>query len=137
MIVVCTYCYLIKVKAKQKHLFPNIIDIKIRTFCYFDNITKFEDFDLDNVLIDEKSYEKIFVFNISCKTLVGAVFQAEKYDFIYNRIRYRIIRIKSGIKFVVCHNYAKIEVDSCDSLLLENTLILHSVIILFKSVFNK
>ena len=69
--------------------------------------------------------------------MVGAVFQAEKYDFIYNRIRYRIIRIKNGIKFVVCHNYAKIEVDSCDSLLLENTLILHSVIILFKSVFNK
>ena len=70
--------------------------------------------------------------------MVGAVFQAEKYDFIYNRIRYRIIRIKSGIKFVVCHNYAKIEVDSCDSLLLENTLILHSVIILFSQfLINK
>ena len=69
--------------------------------------------------------------------MVRAAFQTEKYDFIYNRIRYRIIRIKSGIKFVVCHNYAKIKVDSCDSLLLENTLILHSVIILFKSVFNK
>ena len=29
------------------------------------------------------------------------------------------------------------EIDSCDSVTLENTLILHNVIILIKSVFNK
>ena len=31
------------------------IDIKIRTFYYFVDIIKFEDFDLDNILIYEKS----------------------------------------------------------------------------------
>ena len=29
---------------------------------YFDDIIKLEDFDLDNILIDEKSYENIFIY---------------------------------------------------------------------------
>ena len=32
------------------------IDIKNRTCYYFDHIIKIEDFDLNNILIDEKSY---------------------------------------------------------------------------------
>ena len=32
------------------------IDIKNRTCYYFDHIIKIEDFDLDNILIDEKCY---------------------------------------------------------------------------------
>ena len=35
------------------------------------------------------------------------------------------------------NNYAKIKIDSYDSLPLEKTLTLHNVIILIKSVFNK
>ena len=46
------------------------IDIKNRTCCYFDNIIKIEDLDLDNVLIVEKLYENILVYNISYKTSV-------------------------------------------------------------------
>ena len=40
------------------------IDIKNRTYYYFDHIIKTEDFELDNILIDEKSYENILVYNI-------------------------------------------------------------------------
>ena len=43
------------------------IDIKNRAFYYFDGMIKTEDFDLDNILIDEKSYETILVYNISYK----------------------------------------------------------------------
>ena len=32
------------------------IDIKYRACCYFNGIIKIEDFDLDDILIDEKSY---------------------------------------------------------------------------------
>ena len=32
--------------------------------------TKFKDFDLDNILIDGKSYKNIFVCNISYKILI-------------------------------------------------------------------
>ena len=46
------------------------IDIRSGTY-YFDNITKFEDLDLDNILIDAKSYENILVYNISYKNLIG------------------------------------------------------------------
>ena len=40
------------------------IDIKNRTCYYFDEIIKIEDFDLDNILIVEKSYKNILVYNI-------------------------------------------------------------------------
>ena len=46
------------------------IDIKIRTFYYFVDIIKFEDFDLDNILIYEKPQENILVYEILYKTLV-------------------------------------------------------------------
>ena len=43
------------------------------------------------------------------------LFGGEKYDFIYNRIRY-LIGLKSAL------NYSKIKVDSYEPLLLEKTL---------------
>ena len=46
-------------------------DIKNRTCYYFDDITKIENFNLDSILIDVKSYENILVYNISYKTLIG------------------------------------------------------------------
>ena len=39
---------------------------------YFDDIIKIEDFDLDDILIDENSYENIFVYNISYKSLIDS-----------------------------------------------------------------
>ena len=42
------------------------------------------------------------------------LFGAEKYDFIYNRIRY-LIGVKSGITYVISQNYAQIKVDSSSS----------------------
>ena len=44
---------------------------------------------------------------------------------------------KSGITYVFSHNYAKIKIDSYDSLPLEKALTLHNVIILIKSVLKK
>ena len=64
------------------------------------------------------------------------LFGSEKYDFLYNRIRY-LIGVKIGITYVISHNYAKIKVDSYDSLPLEKAMTFHNVIILIKSVFNK
>ena len=90
---------------------------------YFDDIIKFEDFDLDNILIDEKSYEHILVYNISYKTLFGTELcvldlikymdllefmmeldiqynlELKKYDSIYNRIKH-LIKVKNGITYV-------------------------------------
>ena len=86
--------------------------------CYYSyDIIKFEDFDIDNILIDENPYEDILVYSISLKTLMGAkhlrirfnkidgffrvygktryliLLGDEKYDLTYNRIRYHI-RVK-------------------------------------------
>ena len=65
-------------------------------------------------------------------TLLGS----EKYETIYNRIRY-IISQKSGITYIFSHYFAKMKDDSYDSLPIEKRLILHNVIIHIKSVINK
>ena len=38
---------------------------------FFDDIIKIEDFDLDNIVLDEKLYENSLVYNISYKTFVA------------------------------------------------------------------
>ena len=48
------------------------IDIRNHTCYYFDGIINIGDFNLDNILIDEKSYQNILVYNISYKTLIDA-----------------------------------------------------------------
>ena len=48
------------------------IDIKNRTCYHINDIITIEDFHFSNVLINEKSYENILVYDISYKTLIGA-----------------------------------------------------------------
>ena len=64
------------------------------------------------------------------------LFGSEKYDVIDNRIRY-LISLKSSIAYAFSHYYAKIKVDSYDSLPIEERLTLHDVIILIMSVLKK
>ena len=87
------------------------IDIKNRTYYYFNDIIKIEIFNLDNILIDEKSRKSVFAYNISYRNLIAkplrirfykidgffrvydgtrylVLFGSEKYDSIYERIRY-------------------------------------------------
>ena len=40
-------------------------NIKNCTCCYFGDIIKIEDFDFDNILLDEKSHENILIYDIS------------------------------------------------------------------------
>ena len=54
----------------------------------------------------------------------------EKYKAIFDRIRY-LIGLKSGIRYVFSHSYAKIKIDLDDDLSLEETLTW-----LIKSVFS-
>ena len=64
------------------------------------------------------------------------LFGPEKCDAFYNRIIH-LISQKSGIIYVIYHNYTRIKIDSYDSLLLEKKSTLHNVIVLIKSVFDK
>ena len=136
------------------------ICIKNRTCYYFDETIKIEDFDFDNILLDEKSYKNFLIYSISNKTLVGAkplciwfnkvdrfirvydgsrylvLFGLEKYDVIYYRIKY-LISQKRWYSTCFSYNYAKNKIDSVNDLTLEETLTLHNVITIFKSVLNK
>ena len=90
--------------------------IKTSTCYYFDDTIKIKYSDSDHILIDEKSCKNILVYDISHKILFGSkpfrirfdevygfirvydrikywvLFAPEKYDVIYNRIRYLISR---------------------------------------------
>ena len=45
--------------------------LRNRACYYFDDIIKCEDFDFDNILLDEKSYENILICDISYAILIG------------------------------------------------------------------
>ena len=62
-------CLTVNMKIKN-HEFKKVY-IKNRTCYYFDDIIKFEDFDFDNILIDEKSYENVLVCDNSYETLIA------------------------------------------------------------------
>ena len=72
------------------------IDIKNCTYYYFDNIIRFEDFDLDNISVDEKLHEIVLGYNISCKTLIGA----KSLPIKFNEID-RFIRDYDGTRYLV------------------------------------
>ena len=53
---------------------------------YFEDIIKLEDFDLDNLSVDEKAHEYILIYDISYKTLIDRIrfFKIDGFIRIYN-----------------------------------------------------
>ena len=125
----------------------------LKVACVIISMTiKVEDFDTDNILIDEKSHENILIYGISYKTSIKGkpsrirldkidgfiriydgtgylkLFDSEKFEAIYNKIRY-LLYLKSDITYVFSHYYEKIKVGSIP---IEKPLAFHNVIILIK-----
>ena len=61
------------------------------------------------------------------------LFGPERYDVIYYRTR-NLESEKSSITYSINHDFARMRIDSCNSLLIEKTLIFNNVIMLIKSV---
>ena len=101
--------------------------------------------------------QTILVYNFSYKSLIASkswhirfakidgffwiydgslLFESEKYNFIWNSIRY-LIGVKSDFTYVISHNHAKVKVSLYDSLPLEKTMNFHNFVILIKSVWNQ
>ena len=64
------------------------------------------------------------------------LFGSEKYGTIYDRTIY-LVSLKSGITYIFSHYFAKIKVDSYESLTIEKIFSLHNIITLIKSVLSK
>ena len=45
------------------------IDTKNRTYYFFNDIINIENFDLNNIKIDERSYKNILIYYIGCVTI--------------------------------------------------------------------
>ena len=72
------------------------IDIKNCTCFYFNDIIKFEDFDLNNISIDERSFKNILTYTIYYKTLMHAKPLHIRFDKIE-----RFIRVYGGTRFLL------------------------------------
>ena len=137
------------------------IDIKNRTFYYFDDIITNIDIYSVNILLDKKIYENISVYDISYKTSTSSkplrirldeidgfimildgktthlvLFDYGLFDKIYDKIKY-LISEKRGITDGINDNFGTIKIDSYNSLPIQNISTFHNVIILNKSVVNK
>ena len=81
------------------------VPVKSSTSYYFDDIIKLKDFDLDNILIDKKSYENILIYDIPYKTLIGSKPLRVRFDKtdgiirIYDRTRYLTLFLKYMMPF--------------------------------------
>ena len=119
------------------------VSIKNRTCHYFDDMININDLNLDNILLDEKLFEPILVYDDAYKTTYsskysGIIFDkideyiriydetkylaffrsVEKYDRIFNTIRY-LIMLQSNISNFYSHKYTNIKINSDNDLLLE------------------
>ena len=63
------------------------IVIKNCTCYYFDDIIKIEDFDIENILLGEKSYRNILIYDISYKSLIGVKSLCIRFDKVDGSIR--------------------------------------------------
>ena len=76
----------------------------------FDDVLKIEDFDLDNISIDEKSNENIWVYNISYKNLVDL---HKKNFYVLDSIKWMDL-----LQFVLCDTRYLVlfRTQKCDSI---------------------
>ena len=129
------------------------------TCYYFDYTIGTIDINFRDISLDEKYYENILIYSMSYKTtfmdstpmrirfneidgfikiydgIRYSVFYSCLYDKICNRIKY-LIGENSGITDSVNYIFAKIGIDSCNSLPIEKILTYHDLITLSKSVVN-
>ena len=97
------------------------VPVKNRTCSYFNDIIKLDEFDFDNIFIGEKSHENTLIYDISYKTLIDPKPLCIRFDKIdgFTKIR---IRSKNWHHIYFFHYFAKIKVDSYDSLPIEKNI---------------
>lgn len=146
---------------KSNNLLKNV-DIKNCICFYFDGSLSINDFDLQNILLDEKLHEKKKKFNvwcgiqnsIRCKTFTYnfdkvdryirrysetkylSLFHSDVKKRISDRIRY-ILMVKSNTSDIYYDKYTQIKIISDDDLHLEITLNMYNVVMLITSAFYK
>ena len=124
---------------------------------YFDHMMRVIDIDFNNILLEEKTYKKVLLYDISYKVFIGKNPLCIRFDKIvgfikvysgirclvlleYNEICDKIkclISEQSDITDNIDCNFAKIRIDSHKSLPIAKILIFYNAIILIKSVVNE
>ena len=86
------------------------VNINSRTFYCFGDRIKTEDFDFNNILIDEKSYKSILVY-ISYKALFSSKLLRIRFDKVDG-----FIRVYDGIRYLESFGFEKCDTIAIDIL---------------------
>ena len=89
-------------KMESNHKLKDI-NIKNRICYYFDDIIKIEHYHLDNIMLNEKSYRNILVYNDSYKTLIGDKPLCIRFDKVNG-----FIRVYDGTRYLALFGTEKI-----------------------------
>ena len=81
VIIICYHYAKQKVIIKNENNELKKVCIKNRACYYFDDVNKLKGFNLDHILIDEKSHKNILIYDISCKTSIGLKLRWNYKDF--------------------------------------------------------
>ena len=91
--------------------------VKNRTCYYLNNIIRLEDFDIDNILMDEKSHTNTLISDISYKTLTGSEIKFHSYHSLpiekTMTLHNAIIIIKSVLNKDKYHYYYNMFLEKC------------------------
>ena len=96
------------------------IDIKNRTFYYFDYTMGIIDINFSNISVDEKKYEHILIYDISYKTIfIGSI----PLHIRFNKID-DFIKIYDGIRYIVLFSYLYNEICNRMKCLMKKKMVL-------------
>ena len=91
--------------------------VENRTCYYSNNIIRLEDFDIDNILMDEKSHTNTLISDISYKTLTGSEIKFHSYHSLpiekTMTLHNVIIIIKSVLNKDKNHYYYNMFLEKC------------------------
>ena len=105
------------------------INIKNRTYHFYNDIIDLKIFDARLLKIDKKSYKKIGIYNIGQITI-------KKIDDFLNGIRDKIKEV-CGDEYDYEKDYMKIKFNSDDDLPLNKALKFHNITVTIRSVFEE
>ena len=105
------------------------INIKNRTYYFYNDIIDLKNFDARLLKIDKKSYKKIGIYNIGYITI-------KKIDDVFNGIRDKIKEV-CGDEYDYEKDYMKVKFNSHDDLPLNKALKVHNTTVTIRSVFEE
>ena len=103
LLIIIIICY--HYAKKRCNIKWEKVRVKYLTCYYFNDIIKLEDFDFDNILVNQKLHQNILIYDISYETLIGTKPLPIRFDKIDT-----FIKISDGTRYLTLFDSEKYDV---------------------------